>query len=172
MKCIKVIKQENKYLIKMLDKIQDISMEAHESKQLQKEEMSNCIEFVQQYIIKYQRIKQEDILFKQVRNCLGEDVEPMIEKILYLYGIGESYFKQLKEAYNLYEQGKYLAIYNIINNAYTYQSVVRKSIQEEEIFYEYIGHKLSKEQKMAIDFHIACFHKQVQQEELKWCLQA
>lgn len=159
MKCIRVMKKENQYILKMLNRLEEISIEAHETRQLSKEEFINCIEFIDHYVINYQHIKQENILFEEITKYLDENIRPFIEEIVQLHGIGDSYFSQLKEAYQYYEEGKFLAIFEIINNSVTYSKWLRKSIQKEEVLYEYIDRMLPVKQKEKIDFKIAHFHQ-------------
>ncbi|MGL6175083.1 MAG: hemerythrin domain-containing protein [Cellulosilyticaceae bacterium] len=159
MKCIEVMKRENKYILKMIDKLDEISMEAHERRKLNISEVNNCIEFIDQYVINYQYIKQEEILFEEMKKYLGQNIRPHIEEILQLHGIGEAYFNQLKQAQHNYEEGKFIAIFDVINNAVTYGKCLRKSMQKEEVLYKYIDKELTLDQKEQIDLKIAYFHQ-------------
>lgn len=165
MKCIEVMKRENKYILKMIDKLDEISMEAHERRQLDIPELNNCIEFINQYVINYQYIKQEEILFEEMKKYLGQNSIPHIEEILQLHGIGEAYFNQLKEACHNYKEGKFIAIFDVINNAVTYGKCLRRSMEKEEVLYKYINQELTAAQKERIDLKIAYFH-QLKEEQL------
>lgn len=162
MKSIEVMKQENKYTLKIIDRLQELSMNAHEMKEVNQEELTNCIEFIQFCVIEYHQPKEEHILFEEVKREMGKEVTPVVEELLQLQGIEETYLNQLKEAFSQYKEGKYLAIYNIINNAYSYGVVARKRIKKEEDFYGYIINCVPKIKQNKIDNKVAYFHKQIE----------
>ena len=161
---IKVIKKENKYILKTLDKLREVLIDAHLTGKLDLQQVDNITEFIEEHIIQYQHIKQENILFKITSTYEIHDSSELRNKIIQLHRISDQYFDELCKGQMYYEEGRYLSIYNIINNGMTYITLKEKLIDLEEEFYKYIERTLNKETKKKIDMEIAGFNKRLE----KW----
>lgn len=161
---IKVMRQENKYILKMVDRLYEAAKEAHYTKQLSIEKVESCLDFFEEYVVNYQQVKQEETLFKGVTQYADQEVEPVVESMIILHGQAKKYLEEMNRACNLYRQGRYLAIYPFINSAMSYQAVAKQCIKEEENFYSYTERVLPDRYKALIDTQIANFHRQIEKQ--------
>lgn len=158
---VKVMKQENKYILKMIDKLYELAREAHYMKVLRTNQVENCLEFFQEYVVQYQQVKQEKIFFKHVERYVGKEISPFIDRVELLHARANKYLDEMSEACRLYHQGKYLAIYEFINSAMSYQAIAKVCIVEEEKLYSYSTHILPDRYQQMINTQIAKFHKEI-----------
>ncbi|MEG0906356.1 MAG: hypothetical protein RSF87_08995, partial [Cellulosilyticaceae bacterium] len=161
----KVMRQEDKHVLKMIDRLVEIAINTHYTKVLSIEQIEPCLEFFDEYVRNYQQVKQEGILFKEVRAYSGEEVEPLINHLRLSYMQANGYLDKMHEACKLYRQGKYLAIYGLINNAMSYQKIAKHCIEENEKMYSYSERMLPEEYQYKINRYTADFHRQIAREQ-------
>lgn len=162
MNAIDILIHEHTYIKRMLKLVQNLCQRIVEGKEIEHHAFYSAIDFVKNYADKYHHGKEEDMLFKDMSNELGETMKNgPIQGMLIEHDLGRMYIANLLENLKRNEEkGEDTRIF-IIANAVSYTELLFKHIDKEDnAIYTFAQKNLKKETLEKLDSQSQEFESQ------------
>jgi hemerythrin-like domain-containing protein len=152
MNSIDIMIHEHTYIKRMLKIVQKLSQKIVDGKAVEHQAFYQAIDFVRNYADKYHHGKEEDMLFKDMAEELGDVMKTgPIQGMLIEHDLGRMYIANLEENLKKHENGEDTRIF-IIANAVSYTELLFKHIDKEDnAIYQYAKRTLKKETLEKLD---------------------
>jgi Uncharacterized conserved protein len=147
MDAIQLMMEEHKYIKRALIIIRKMSIEVLKGKEVPFEDYKKIIDFVRNYADKHHHNKEEEILFKRMREGIGEAlVGAPISGMLVEHDLGRLFIKSLEEALQRVKNGDMDSRVDIIANAVGYADLLNRHIdKEDKVIYTFARRSLKAE---------------------------
>ncbi len=123
---IKILMDEHKIILKVIENIENECEEIKKGKPIDKEFFKEAVDFIRNYADKLHHSKEEDILFKEF--CKNEEnlhCNP-VEQMLYEHDLGRGFVKGIEEGIRGRDNKK------VVENALSYCELLREHIYKED----------------------------------------
>jgi len=152
MNSIDTMINEHTYIKRMLRIVQGLCQKIVEGEAVEHQAFYSAIDFVRNYADKYHHGKEEDMLFKDMADELGDAVRTgPIQGMLIEHDLGRMYIANLEENLKKNEKGEDTRIF-IIANAVSYTELLFKHIDKEDnAIYQFGRKNLKKETLEKLD---------------------
>lgn len=172
MKAIQVLKDEHKYILRMLKVVRKLCVHTLNTKEVYYEGFHQAIDFIRNYADKFHHGKEEDILFEVMSEELGAAIKQgPIYGMLAEHDLGRLFIKTLEEALFAAEKGEDERKVDIIANAICYTDLLYRHIDKEDnAIFTFAEEKLGNEVllKMDSDFEAAKDRLKSEETERKY----
>lgn len=147
MDAIDLMVDEHKYIKRALAVIRKMSISVLNGKEVPFEDYGRVIEFIRNYADKHHHNKEEEILFKKMREELGEALAGApISGMLVEHDLGRLFIKTLEEALERVKNGDMDSRVDIIANAIGYADLLNRHIEKEDkVIYNFARRSLKEE---------------------------
>jgi hemerythrin-like domain-containing protein len=133
MDAIELMMDEHKYIKRALGVIRKMSIAVLDGQETPFEDFKRIIEFVRNYADKHHHNKEEEILFKKMREDIGEAlVDAPISGMLVEHDLGRLFMKSLEEALERVKNGDMDSRVDVIANSIGYADLLNRHIDKED----------------------------------------
>lgn len=149
LKSIGILVEEHSHIKKVLSVIRKACIEIVEGSTVEHKDFYGIIDFIRNYADKYHHSKEEDMLFLEMAEDLGDAVKTgPIQGMLLEHDLGRKYVANLEEALKRHEKGDHESKVDIIANAIGYANLLGDHIQKEDnALYQFAIRQLKNETK-------------------------
>lgn len=167
MKAIKIMNEEHKYILRMLDVVRKACFKIMNGEEIVYEDFNKIIDFIKNYADNHHHKKEEDILFIKMVEHIGETAEKVVNQgMLIEHDLGRLYVRDLVSALEKVKGGDEEAKLDIIANAISYTHLLARHIDKEDrVIYKFAERNLSNEVMKFID--VECENFEINNEEIK-----
>ncbi|NLZ47510.1 MAG: hemerythrin domain-containing protein [Clostridiales bacterium] len=162
---IELMMHEHKVTKRVLSVIRKMCIAVLKGQEVPYEDFNRIIDFIRNYTDKHHHGKEEEILFKKMRDDIGETlVGAPISGMLVEHDLGRLYVKSLEEALERVKNGDQDSKVDIIANGVGYADLLNRHIdKEDKVIYTFARRSLKED---AITYvNEAC--EKVEEEALK-----
>ncbi|WP_163192735.1 hemerythrin domain-containing protein [Clostridium thermarum] len=147
MDAIELMMYEHKYIKRTLAVIRKISIGVLNGNEVPFEDFKRIIEFVRNYADKHHHNKEEEILFKKMREDIGETLAGApISGMLVEHDFGRLFIKNLDEALQRVKNGDLDSRVDVIANAIGYADLLNRHIdKEDKVIYTFARRSLKED---------------------------
>ncbi|MDP4089736.1 MAG: hemerythrin domain-containing protein [Bacillota bacterium] len=147
MDAIELMMEEHKYIKRALVVIRKMSISVLNGREVPFEDYNRVVEFVRNYADKLHHNKEEEILFKKMREEMGEAlVGAPISGMLVEHDLGRLFIKNLEEALERVRNGDMDSRVDVIANAVGYADLLNRHIEKEDkVIYNFARRSLKEE---------------------------
>lgn len=146
---IELMMHEHKVTKRVLSIIRKMSIAVMRGQEVPYEDFNRVIDFIRSYTDKHHHGKEEEILFKKMREDIGETlVGAPISGMLVEHDFGRLFVKNLEEALDRVKNGDYDSKVDIIANAIGYADLLNRHIDKEDKVIYTFARKSLKEDAM------------------------
>ena len=146
MKSVELLMSEHKYIKRMLQVVRTMAQGILKDNELNKDDLYQAMDFIRNYADQHHHMKEEKVLFKYMKDELGEMVNAPIEGMFIEHNFGRMYIMNIENAVALYDSSRTEARLEIIANAIAYTNLLSKHIDKEDMgIYQYGEKNLSHE---------------------------
>lgn len=147
MDAIQLMMEEHKNIKRALSVIRKISIGVLNGCEVPFEDFNRIIEFVRNYADKHHHNKEEEVLFKKMREDIGEAlVEAPITGMLVEHDFGRLFIKNLEDALERVKNGDMDSRVDIIANAVGYSDLLNRHIdKEDKVIYTFARRSLKED---------------------------
>ncbi len=144
---IELMMEEHKFIKRTLLVIRKMSISVLNGNEVPYEDYKRVIEFVRNYADKHHHNKEEEILFKKMREDLGEALAGApIAGMLVEHDLGRLFMKSLEEALERVKNGDADSKVDIIANSIGYADLLNRHIEKEDkVIYSFARRALKEE---------------------------
>ncbi|HCW03238.1 MAG TPA: hemerythrin [Clostridium sp.] len=144
---IELMMHEHKVTKRALSVIRKMSIAVMKGEEVPYEDFNRVIDFIRNYTDKHHHGKEEDILFKKMREDIGETlVGAPISGMLVEHDFGRFYVKSLEEALERVKNGDEDSRVDIIANAVGYADLLNRHIdKEDKVIYTFAKRSLKED---------------------------
>lgn len=167
MNAINIMNEEHRYILRMLSVVRKCSFRVLKGKEIIYEDFDKIIEFIKNYADNYHHKKEEDILFVEMVEHLGQLGEKIVNQgMLVEHDLGRLYVRSLVEALEKVKSGDEEAKLDVIANAISYTHLLERHIdKEDKVIYSFAERELKEEIIKIID--IECEKFEINNQEVK-----
>ncbi|SJZ55577.1 hemerythrin domain-containing protein [Garciella nitratireducens] len=167
MKSIDILVEEHSNIQKMLEVIRRACFQIVEGGEINHQDFLNIVDFIRNYADKYHHKKEEDMLFVDMGNDLGEPIKNgPIQGMLVEHDMGRRFVRLLEEAVKEHQQGKEEAKLDIIANAIGYQTLLADHIEKENtVLYQMAIRNLKDQTKDNLDRKFQDYEQKKEHQE-------
>src|SRR3989338_5578833 len=127
-KISEILMDEHKYILKVADALEKEYLGIKKGKQINKEFLTEIIDFIRNYADRFHHDKEEEILFREM--CKGDVAGKLhcnaISQMVYEHDLGREFVKNMLEAIDKDNKNK------LIENAKGYVDLIREHIYKED----------------------------------------
>lgn len=147
MNAIKIMNEEHKYILRMLNVVRNVCVKAMNEKKINYDDFNKIIEFIQVYADNHHHKKEEKILFNKMVEHIGETAEKVVKQgMLVEHDLGRLYIKDLVEALNKLKSGDKDSLVDVIANAISYTHLLKRHIDKEDrVIYKFAERELNND---------------------------
>lgn len=147
MDAVQVMKDEHKYIKRVLKVFRKACLDILDGKEINYELFYNAIDFVRNYADKYHHGKEEDVLFKKMREELTTPAQISAVKGMFTeHDLGRLFMFNLDNALEQCRAGNREARLDVIANAIAYTDLLTRHIHKEDnALYNYGAQNLKPE---------------------------
>lgn len=167
LKSIDILMKEHSNIQKMLEVIRRACFQIVESGEVNHQDFLTIVDFIRNYADQYHHKKEENMLFVDMGNDLGEPVKNgPIQGMLLEHNMGRRFVRLLEEAVKEHQQGKEEAKLDIIANAIGYQTLLTDHIEKENtVLYQMAIHNLKDQTKDKLDREFQDYEQKKEHQE-------
>jgi len=153
MNTIDILKNEHKYVSRMLIVIRKVCLNLMENNEIDYEDFDKIINFVKNFADGHHHQKEEIFLFNKMVEYLGETGKNVITHgMLVEHDLGRSYISNLRQALEKYKNGNKESKLDIIGNAISYTTLLENHIQKEDnVIFNFAKRALNEDILKSID---------------------
>ena len=153
MNTIDILKNEHKYVSRMLIVIRKVCLNLMENNEIDYEDFDKIINFVKNFADGHHHQKEEIFLFNKMVEYLGETGKNVITHgMLVEHDLGRSYISNLRQALEKYKNGNKESKLDIIGNAISYTTLLEKHIHKEDnVIFNFAKRALNEDILKSID---------------------
>lgn len=146
MKSVELLMSEHRYIKRMLLVVRKMAEKILDDSDLNHEDLSQVIDFIRNYADQHHHMKEEKVLFKHMKDELGEMVNAPIEGMFIEHNYGRMYIANIEKAIETYHSNRTESRLEIIANAIAYTNLLSKHIDKEDLgIYQYGEQNLSQD---------------------------
>lgn len=147
MDAIDLMREEHNNIKRMLSVIRRLCVKIVEGEQMDYYLFYKVIDFVRNYADKHHHLKEENIIFKEMSDKLGESIaRGPVYGMLAEHDLGRLFIYNLENAVGEVRKGSKEARVDVIGNAIAYADLLNRHIEKEDsTIYEYARRRLSEE---------------------------
>jgi len=153
MNAIDLMKDEHKYIKRMLKVVRNACFEVLQGKSLNYDDFYSMIDFVRNFADAHHHKKEEDILFNKMVEELGALGEKTVKYgMLVEHDLGRFYIRSLDEALQSLKSGNEDSKLDIIANAISYTHLLTRHIDKEDnVIYSFATRELKEFSMNTVD---------------------
>jgi hemerythrin-like domain-containing protein len=147
MDAIELMMEEHKNIKRVLSIIRKISIGVLKGNETPFEDFKRVIEFVRNYADKHHHNKEEEVLFKKMREDIGEAiVDAPLSGMLVEHDLGRLFIKNLEDAIERVKSGDMDSRVDVIANAVGYADLLNRHIdKEDKVIYTFAKRSLKED---------------------------
>ena len=153
MNAIDLMKDEHKYIKRMLKVVRKASFEVLQGKELNYDDFYLIIDFIRNFADAHHHKKEEDILFSKMVEELGPLGEKTVKHgMLVEHDFGRLYMQSLDAALKSLKAGEEEAKLDVIANAISYTHLLTRHIDKEDnVIYSFAARELKEDTMKKVD---------------------
>lgn len=153
MDCIELMKEEHRYIKRMLAVIRKYCYKVLKNEEVHYEDFFSLIDFVRNYADRHHHGKEESLLFNRMMDELGPIADKLIRHgMLVEHDLGRLYMQELEAAVKKVISGDDEARLDVIANAVSYTHLLTRHIdKEDEVVYKFAGNRLASATMEAVE---------------------
>ena len=170
MNAIDLMKEEHKYIKRMLKVVRSACFEVLQGKDLNYEDFYSMIDFIRNFADSHHHKKEEDFLFNKMVNELGALGEKTIKNgMLVEHDLGRFYIKSLDEALQSLREGSEESKLDVIANAISYTHLLNRHIDKEDnVIYSFAIRELKEGTMNTVDVECKDFEDKNNEARMKY----
>lgn len=153
MNAIDLMKDEHKYIKRMLKVVRNACFEVLQGKELNYDDFYLMIDFIRNFADAHHHKKEEDILFNKMVDELGALGEKTVKHgMLVEHDLGRFYIISLDQALQSLKTGNEEAKLDVIANAISYTHLLTRHIDKEDnVIYSFASRELKEDSMNNVD---------------------
>lgn len=161
---------EHENILRLLSVIQKACCGILEGQNVNLGDFRNMIAFARNYADKHHHGKEEQILFQEMTNCLGDIGKNLVQHgMLVEHDLGRLHISELEKALGQYEENPQTAFkLNILTEAMGYANLLHRHIDKEnQVVYTYAEKNLSPDMLKSIDLRVKAFEDRAERDKMQ-----
>jgi hemerythrin-like domain-containing protein len=161
MDSIKLMMEEHQYILRMLAVVRSACYGILQGKPIDYNDFDQIIDFIRNYGDAHHHGKEEKLLFHEMTEHLGALGDKLVTHgMLVEHDLGRLYVQELKEALNRVVAGDDVSRLDVIANAVSYTSLLKRHIEKEDsVVYTFARRQLPPEILDKVDRETTDFEK-------------
>lgn len=167
---VELMVEEHDHILELLTVIRKACCGILEGQEVNDGDFRNMISFARNYADKHHHGKEEQILFQEMTQHLGQIGVNLIQHgMLVEHDLGRLHMSELENALNHYKENPdTMGKVNIIAEAMGYANLLQRHIDKEnQIVYTYAEKNLTEEILKSVDERVVAFEKEAQQANVQ-----
>lgn len=167
MKSIEIMNEEHKYILRMLRVVRKCCFRILQGEEPTYEDFDKIIDFIKNYADNHHHKKEENILFVNMVENLGEVAAKAVNQgMLVEHDLGRLHVRELISALERVKAGEEEAKLDVIANAISYTHLLTRHIDKEDrVIYKFAERNLDHEVMKFIDTE--CESYEINNEKIK-----
>lgn len=167
---VELMVEEHDHILELLTVIRKACCGILEGQEVNDLDFRNIISFARNYADKHHHGKEEQILFQEMTQHLGQIGVNLIQHgMLVEHDLGRLHMSELENALNQYKENpNAMGKVNIIAEAIGYANLLQRHIDKEnQIVYTYAEKNLTEDILKSVDERVVAFEKEAQQAKVQ-----
>lgn len=165
---VEIMVAEHDNILKMLSVVRSACCGILEGQQINDGDFRKMISFIRDYADKHHHGKEEQILFTEMTQHLGQIGVNLIQHgMLVEHDLGRQHIAELEAALNRYREGhKTLDKLNVLTEAMGYVNLLQRHIDKEnEVVYSFAEQRLPKDTLQSVDERVRRFEEEAEEHK-------